>query len=110
MDDLPPSSIYNLDEPAVTQGDRAAALQETEDYFRLWRKRALYVTAAFLLSCASVIPFSYGYPLHAYWHSFGNYLLYLSEILLIPCVISVGIAISSWIFLRKFKKDPFRFG
>jgi hypothetical protein len=97
-------SIYHMDQPNPSKEERAGAKQDAVEYLRLWKKRAIYATAAFLLSCASVAPFLYGHPLHAYWNSFGRYLVLLSMALLIPFVICVGVAINSWFFLRALKK------
>jgi len=97
-------SIYNMDQPNPSKEERAGAKQDAVEYLSLWRKRALYSTAAFFLSCASVAPFLEGHSLHAYWESFGKYLVLLSMGLLLPFVICVGIAINSWFFLRALKK------
>ncbi|MES2220947.1 MAG: hypothetical protein V4587_08285 [Acidobacteriota bacterium] len=98
------NSIYDLDDPAPSHEESAAAKQDAEEYLSLWKKRALYSTSAFFLSCAAVSLFLYGHPLHAYWNSFGKYLLLLSMALLIPFVCCVGIAFSAWSFLRNLKK------
>jgi hypothetical protein len=97
-------SIYNMDQPSPSKEERAGAKQDAMEYLRLWNKRALCATAAFFLSCASVSPFLYGHPLHAYWESFGKYLVLLSMALLIPFVACVGVAINSLFFLRALKK------
>lgn len=98
------SSLYDLDEPAPSKEELAGAKQDAEEYLRLWKKRALYATLAFVLSCAAVSLFLDGHPLHAYWDSIGKYLLLLSMALLLPFVACVGIALSSWSFLRNLKK------
>jgi len=96
--------IYDLDQPAPSKEELAGAKQDAEQDLRLWKKRALYSTLAFFLSCASVIPFSKGHSLHAYAEPFGRILVYLSMALLLPFVACVGIATSSWSFLRNLKK------
>jgi hypothetical protein len=98
------SSVFNMDEPPPTEEELAEAKQDAEQHLRAWKKRALYATAAFFLSCASVSPFLYGHPLHAYWESFGKCLVLLSMALLIPFGICVGIAINSWFLQRALKK------
>jgi|ERR1700733_388879 hypothetical protein len=98
------NSIYDMDEPPVSNEELAGARQDAREYLHLWRKRAFYATAAFFLSCASVSPFLYGHPLHAYWESFGKYLVLLSMALLVPFVVCVGIAINAWFFLRNVRK------
>jgi hypothetical protein len=98
------NSIYNLDEPPLTEDERKAIRQADAESMRVWKKRALYCTTAFLLSCASVYPFLFGHPLHAYWEHFGKYLVLMSMALLIPFVGSVGTAVNWWIYLRRAKK------
>ena len=98
------NSVYNLDEPEPSEGQIAAAKQDAKEYLRIWKTRAFCATAAFSLSCASVTPFLYGHALHAYWDSFGKYLLLVSMALLIPFVLCAGIAINSWFFLRSVEK------
>ena len=97
-------SIYKMDEPNPSTEERAGARRDAVEYLRLWKKRALYATVAFFLSCASVTPFLEGHSLHADWDSFGKYLVLLSMVLLIPFGICVGVAINSWFFLRALKK------
>ncbi len=53
-------STYNLDQPNPSKKERAGARKDAEDYLRVWKKRALYATVAFFLSCAAVAPFSKG--------------------------------------------------
>lgn len=96
--------IYDMNTPPDTKEEVAAAQQEARKLLNLWKKRSLYASGAFLLSCASVSPFLYGHPLHSYWESFGKYLVLLSMALLIPFVICVGIAINSWTYLRNLGK------
>jgi hypothetical protein len=96
--------IYNLDEPPLTEDEREAIKRDDIEYMHTWKKRALYATAAFFLSCASVVPFLEGHSLHIYAEPFGRILIYLSMALLIPFVICVGIAIDGWVSLRKRRK------
>jgi hypothetical protein len=98
------NSIYDTDEAPLSDEELAAARRDARETLRLWKKRAAYSTAAFFLSCASVAPFLYGYPLHAYWETFGKYLVLLSMVLLLPFGICTGIAISSWMHLRDLQK------
>lgn len=97
-------SIYNMDEPSPSKEERAGAKQDAVGYLRLWKKRAVYATAAFFLSCAAVFPFSKGESLHAYAEPFGRILVYLTMALFVWLVISVGVAINSWFFLRALDK------
>jgi len=98
------SSTHNMDQPNPSKEERPGAKQNAVEYLSLWKKQALYASGALLLSSASVSPFLYGHPLHAYWESFGKYWVLLSMALLIPFVVCVGIAINSWFFLRALKK------
>jgi hypothetical protein len=96
--------IFDMYKVPPSEEERAGAKQDAEEYLRLWRKRAIYATAAFLLSCAAVSLFLEGHPLHIYWEAFGKYLVLVSMVLLIPFVICVGVAINSWFFLRALNK------
>jgi hypothetical protein len=98
------NSVYNIDEPNPSKEEIAGARQDAIEYLHIWKKRALYATAAFALSCAAVSLFLKGSPLHGYWESFGRYLLFLSMVLLLPFVACAGVAINSWFFLRALKK------
>lgn len=98
------NSIYDMDEAPLTGEELAVARQNARSMLQLWKRRAVYSTTAFLLSCASVTPLLYGYPLHAHWDSFGKYLVLLSMGLLLPFVVCVGIAISSWMHVREMER------
>jgi hypothetical protein len=69
-----------------------------------WKKRALYASIAFFLSCAAVSPFLYGQPLHSHWESFGKYLVLLSMALLLPFVYCVTMTFIEWNYLRNLGK------
>jgi hypothetical protein len=86
---------------------REEAIRDAKEFLAVWKKRALYSTAAFFLSCVSVWPFLYGYPLQVYWNDFGKYLILLSMALLVPFVVCVGIAVNSWILLLKLRRTNF---
>src|SRR5579884_2313531 len=77
---------FEIPEPP-SQEAREEAIRDAKGFFTIWKKRALYSTGAFVLSCVSVWPFLYGYPLHIYWNDFGKYLVLLSMALLIPFVV-----------------------
>jgi hypothetical protein len=94
----------NLDERDVSEEALAAERKSVTQALRLWTRRAGVAGAAFFLSCASVVPFLYGHALHAHWESFGKYLVLVVMGLLIPLVISVGIAISVWMHARELEK------
>lgn len=102
------SSNHDLDDESFpSREELAGARKDAEEYLHLWQRRALYSTVAFILSCAAVYPFLYGHSLHAHWESFGKYLIFLSMALFIPFVISMGIAINSWISLRNVRRGRF---
>ncbi len=96
--------IYDIESPPDSKEEIEAAKEDARKLLRLWTKRAIYATAIFFLSCTSVVPFLYGHSLHAYWESFGKYLVLLSMGLLIPFVIIVGITINTWFFVRELEK------
>jgi hypothetical protein len=85
--------------------DLATAVNAGKKLQKLWTKRAIFATVAFCLSCASVVPFLDGFPLHAYWETVGKYLVLISMGLLVPFVILVGIAIQIWFNVRSMEKD-----
>ena|ERR1017187_567605 len=84
--------------------DVSATVRGAKRLVRHRTKWAIYTTAAFLLSCASVVPFFRGFPLHAYWESFGKFFLLLSMSLLLPFVFFAGRAINAWFFVREVEK------
>ena len=98
------NSIYNMDEAPLSAEELAAARQDAREVLQLWKRRAVYATVAFFLSCASVTPFSKGHSLHAHAEPFGRILVLLSMGLLIPFVICIGITISSWMHVRDLEK------
>ena len=85
--------------------DFTAAIHVARRSQQLQTKRAIYAAIAFALSCASVIPFSAGFPLHGYWGNFGKYLVLISMGLLVPCVVLIGIALQTWLNVRNMEKD-----
>lgn len=70
------------DNSPLSKEDVEAVKQNARVRLDLWRKRGLYAMAAFVLSCASVVPFLAGHSLHGGWESFGKYLILLSMALL----------------------------
>lgn len=96
--------LFDEDNSPLSAEERAAMIEDAQESLRGWKKRALYSTAAFLLSCASVVPFLYGYPYHAYWDSLGKCLLLLSMALLAPFLLCLAMAAQVWIDLRNLRK------
>lgn len=96
--------IYDVDSPPASKEEIEGAKDDARRYLRARTKWAIYGAVAFFLSCASVIPFLYGHPLHAHWESFGKFFLLLSMTLLIPFGVTVGSAISAWFFVRTVEK------
>lgn len=96
--------LIAADEELPSEEELAEIKYGAEKDLHRWKKRAFYATAAFVLSCASVVPFLYGNPLHVYWESFGKYLVLLSMALLLPFGMCVGIAINSWFYVRALRK------
>jgi hypothetical protein len=77
-----------------------AAKVDARRLYKESRRKAIYATLAFLLSCSSVVPFLYGHSLHKYWDAFGKSLVLLSMGLLFPFVIFTGFAVNTWIYKR----------
>jgi hypothetical protein len=98
------NSIYDMDETPLTGEELAAMRQNARSVVQLWKRRAVYSTIAFFLSCASVAPFSKGQVLHAHAEPFGRILVYLSMGLFVVLVICIGVAISSWMHVRELEK------
>lgn len=69
--------LYDMTSVPDSEEDLAEALENARKRFRLWRKRALYSTAAFVLSCAAVYPFVDGRVLSAQGESIKHGLLLL---------------------------------
>jgi hypothetical protein len=97
-------TLFDPNEVPLSKEEVAAVIQEASGYLRVWKKRALYSAVAFLLSCASVAPFLDGEPFHAYWNSFGKYLVVLSMALLLPFVLCVVVATQVWFDLRTIRR------
>jgi hypothetical protein len=96
--------IFDAAEVPDTRESVEAAKRQAQRLVQLWDKRALYATAAFVLSCVAVYPFLAGHALHSHWGSFGKYLVLLSMALLIPFGICVGIAINTRMYRRSLGK------
>jgi len=90
------NSLYDMDEPPPTRDEIEAVKQNARKRLNLWRKRGLYSTAALLLSCFIVYLFLEGAPLHAYWESFGKYLLLLSMALLLVFLYCTLLWFAAW--------------
>jgi hypothetical protein len=94
----------DADDGPLSEEEIEAVKQNERERLRLWRKRALYSTMAFFLSCASVAPFLAGHSLHAYWESFGKYLVLLSMVLLPVFVCCAGLWWGAWCALCDVEK------
>jgi hypothetical protein len=96
--------IFDAVEAPDTKESIETSKQEAIRQIQLWRRRSLYTVGSLLLSCALAVPFQHGYPLQAYWDSFGKSFVMLAMALLVPSVICVAIAINSWNYLRNLRK------
>jgi hypothetical protein len=83
-------------------------MSEVKEYaavkIAIWRKRSLYSTAALVLTCGLIYPFLTGHALHAYWESFGKYLVLVALALLVAFVLCTGFFYSAWQALRDVEK------
>ena len=68
---------------------------------RIWTFR---IGAAFLLNVAVITPFFAGMPLHAYWRSIGNVLLFLCLALFIALAFMAGFTFVLWQSLRDLRE------
>jgi succinate dehydrogenase hydrophobic anchor subunit len=91
-------------ENAPSDEEIRAGKQIARARVRSWMKRSLYAVIVLFLSCAAVSFFLYGHPLHAYWDSFGKYLILLSMALLLVAVYCVAMWWGSWTILRDLEK------
>jgi hypothetical protein len=96
--------VFDFDRETPTSGEINQIEAATRMTLTKQGKWALIATGAFLASCVSVWPFLAGYPLHRYWESAGRLLMMLSMILLIPFAVSIGWAISAWVYSRDLKR------
>ena len=92
-------------EQPCSADELAELRQYAGNYIRLWRKRALYSTLAFVSSCASVYPFLAGHALHEHWESLGKYLVLLSMGLLLVFVLCNASWYNAWQALRDVEKE-----
>jgi hypothetical protein len=98
------NSIFDASEGPLSQEEMAEVREYANVRIGFWKRRSIYTGIALFLSCASVAPFLYGHPLHAYWTSFGKYLVLLSMGLLVVFVYCVGLLWSAWMALRDVTK------
>jgi hypothetical protein len=78
--------------------------QYAAEQIAVWRSRFLYSTVALVLTCAFIYPFLADHPFHAYWESFGKYLIFVAMALLIVFVLCTGFFYSAWQALRDVEK------
>lgn len=97
-------TLFDPNAEPPSRQEMTAAIQGARELLLITTRRALYATAAFLLSTASVVLVSDLGPLHAYWPSVGKYLLLLWMGLIIPFLVCVGWATNSWFCLQRLKK------
>jgi hypothetical protein len=96
--------IFDTYENPPSEEEIEAVKQNAKERLRLWRKRALYSTVAFFLSCASVIPFLDGNSLHAYAEPFARIFTDMSMVLLLVFVYCNGLWWGAWRALCDVKK------
>jgi len=92
------------DDSSYTPEELPELRRNAQQRLHLWAKRLIISGLALFLSCSAVVPFSYGHSLHAYWDTFGTYLLFPSLALLFPFVMRVTLTFIAWIFLRNWQK------
>jgi hypothetical protein len=99
--------IFESESP-LSDHEMLEVRQYAKELIGLWRRRSLYSSVAFLLSCAGVYPFLKGHPLHGCWESLGKYLVLVSMFTLVVFVICTGFFYSAWQALRDVEKDQVR--
>jgi hypothetical protein len=83
--------------------DLAEAVENAKDRFRLWRRRSLYSSLAFVLSCAAVYPFVDGRTLSAQGESLKQVFLLLSLALLIVFLYCTLLLWGAWRSVRNLE-------
>jgi uncharacterized membrane protein YcjF (UPF0283 family) len=91
-------------EDAPNQEEIAAVLENARERLRLWGKRMLIATMAWLLSCAAVWLFTTSGPWHAYWRTVGVVFLLVAEGLMLVFVYCFGLWMTAWFMLRSLRK------
>jgi hypothetical protein len=89
----------------MTGPELEAVEQNARVRFGVWRKRALYSTAAFLLSCALVYPFVDGRKISAQGEVVKQGLLLLSLGLLLAFLYCTLLLWGAWRSLRDIESD-----
>jgi len=79
-------------------------LGQSEAHVRRCRMWLYRIGAAFLLNVILITPFFVGMPLHAYWESIGNMLLFLCLALFIALLFMVGFTFVQWQSLRELRQ------
>ena len=79
-------------------------LGSSEVHVRHCRAWTFRIGAAFLLNVVVITPFFAGMPLHAYWRSIGNVLLFLCLALFIALVFMAGFTFVQWQYLRDLRQ------
>jgi hypothetical protein len=93
-------SLFDTTQIPPTGEELAAVKQNAKERLRVWKRRSIYSGIALVLSCASVVPFLYGHPLHGYWESFGKYLVLLSMGFLVVFVYCAALFLAALSALR----------
>lgn len=91
-------------EDAPSNEEVASAERTARERIRTWRRLTLYSTIALVLSCATVVPFSDGEPLHAYWEPFGTIAVYFSMALFLVLVYCCALWWGAWSILRDLQR------
>jgi hypothetical protein len=89
----------------MTAPELEAVEQNARVRFGVWRKRALYSTAAFLVSCALVYPFVDGRRISAQGEVVKQGLLLLSLGLLLALLYSTLLLWGAWRALRDLESN-----
>jgi hypothetical protein len=91
------------DEP-LSEAEIAELKQYAREDRRVWLNRFFCSLGLLLLSCASVVPFSKGYSLHAHAEPFGRVLVWLTVGFFLLFVYCLCMIIVRWMSLRDVLK------
>lgn len=96
--------IYDTDAHPLSADEIEAVRQNARQRLALWKRRGIYSTVIFFVSCACVFPFLEGHFLHTYWDSFGKYLILVSLALLLVFVYCTSLWWGAWRALKDVEK------
>jgi len=84
---------------------RSVETERARGQMRTKARLAIFATAALLIVSGMVVPFLSGHPLHAYWDTFGKYLLMFGMGLVLVWGSLVRSAVNAWALVCKLENE-----